>query len=348
MLKLAGLIIDGYDDPELVNNPNFKSSGLPAADEIANLQDRDFALIIKTASGTHRKFPVASPALVKVAAAYFNNYSHQLPGSMRKAAQFRIQQAAGEQGVALDGDVATPVDYVSGYSFTVSGDRMQPSQSITKEAAFDLAKNEWLANFGRMTPAERVVSAHSLSKVAEIDDQRILDYVPKNGYGPNFAHGMDQRARIAREDTIKHAQFLDLQGRMTAMDSKRGAILLDQFDKMAGFTGRVPDAYVTCWGGSTKLASCDMTSLQQNQVANLAVNFPGVVRQAFSTEVANRFLRAPIQYYNYVASPAVKKAIDALVKKLPKKDDEEVDSDDMKELKDKLEDNEYIPWSKHK
>jgi len=346
MLKLAGLIIDSYDDPEFVNNPNLASSGVPSSDAIARLQDRDFAILIKTASGTHRKFPIASPALVKVSAAYFNTYGHQLPEDMRKAAQFRIQQAAESSQIKLAGSVAEAVYTPSQFTFTVTGEAMPQTESLSKQAAFDLAQQEWLANFGRMTPAERVVSANSLNKVAQVTDQRIMDYVPKSSYGPNFEIGMRQRDTLLKEDVVKHAQFMDLTARMVNMDSKRGAVLLDQLDKSAGLVGRVPDAFMTCWGGGIKLASCDMTSIEQNQVANLAVNYPGVVKQVFSPDVANRFLRGPIQYYNYVASPAVKKAIDSLIAKLPKKEDEEVETEDMKELKEKLEENKYIPWSK--
>lgn len=349
MIKLAGLIIDSYDDPEFVNNPNLSSSGVPSSDAIARLQDRDFAILIKTASGTHRKFPLASPSLVKVSAAYFNTYGHQLPTEMRKAAQFRIQEAAESANVKLAGAVAEPVnssEFANKFSFTVTGEAMPQSEPITKQAAFDLAQQEWLANFGRMTPAERVVAAYNLSKVASITDQRIMDYVPKDGYGPNFENGMKQREAILKDDIIKHAQFCDLKTRILDMDSKRGAVLLDQMDKSAGIVGRVPDAFVTCWSGAVKLASCDMTSVEQNQVANLAVNYPGVVKQVLAPEVANRFLRGPIQYYNYVASPSVKKAIDALIKKLPKKEDDEVETEDMKEIKEKLEENKYVPWSK--
>lgn len=346
MLKLAGLIIDSYDDPEFVNNPNLASSGVPSSDAIARLQDRDFAILIKTASGTHRKFPLASPALVKVSAAYFNTYGHQLPEDMRKAAQFRIQEAAESSQIKLAGAVAETVNPQGQFTFTVTGEAMPQTESLSKQAAFDLAQQEWLANFGRMTPAERVVSANALNKVAQVTDQRIMDYVPKAGYGPNFENGMKQREALLKEDIVKHAQFLDLKNKLTSMDSKRGAVLLDQLDKSAGIVGRVPDAFMTCWSGAVKLASCDMTSIEQNQVANLAVNYPGVVKQIFSPEVANRFLRGPIQYYNYVASPAVKKAIDALVAKLPKKEDDEVETEDMKEIKEKLEENKYVPWSK--
>lgn len=349
MLKLAGLIIDSYDDPNFVNNPNLSSSGVPSSDVIAKMPDRDFAILIKTASGTHRKFPVSSPALVKVSAAYFNEYGYQLPADMQKTAQVRIQAAANSFGVDLDGAVSKTVITNTAYGsalFTVSGQAMPETETLSKQAAFDLAQQEWLANFGRMTPAERVVSANALNKVAQVTDQRIMDYVPKSGYGPNFETGMRQRDTLLRDDIVKHAQFMELTARLVSMDSKRGAVLLDQLDKSAGLVGRVPDAFLTCWGGGVKLASCDMTSITQNRVADLAVNHPGVVKQVFAPEVANRFLRGPIQYYNYVASPAVKKAIDALIAKLPEKEDEEFESEDLKEMKVKLEENKYVPWSK--
>jgi len=351
MLKLAGLIIDSYDDPDFVNNPNLASSGVPSSDVIAKMPDRDFAILIKTASGTHRKFPITSPSLVKVSAAYFNEYGHQLPADMRKTAQLRIQEAANSFGLPLNGAVSEQIntsDISGSASFTVTGQSMPATESLSKQAAFDLAQQEWLANFGRMTPAERVVSANALNKIAQVTDQRIMDYVPKSGYGPNFETGMRQRDTLLRDDIVKHAQFMDLTSRMVNMDSKRGAVLLDQLDKSAGLVGRVPDAFLTCWGGGVKLASCDMTSVTQNRVADLAVNYPGVVKQTFTPEVANRFLRGPIQYYNYVASPAVKKAIDALVAKLPEKEDEEFESEDLKEMKEKLEENKYVPWSKTK
>jgi len=348
MFKLAGLIIDSYDDPEFVNNPNLNSSGVPSSDVVAKMPDKDFAILIKTASGTHRKFPIASPALVKISAAYFNEYGYQLPDDMRKVAQVRIQEAAAGCGLKLSGAVSETVrlEKTASALFTVSGSAMEQPEGLTKQAAFDLAQQEWLANFGRMTPAARVVSANALNKIAQVSDQRIMDYVPKDGYGPNFEIGMRQRESLLKEDVVKHAQFVALRSKILDMDSKRGAVLLDQLDKSAELVGRVPDAFITCWGGGIKLASCNMTSEKQNRVADLAVNYPGVVKQVFTSEIANQFLRAPIQFYNYVASPAIKKAIDALVKKLPEPEDEAFESEDLKEMKEKLEENKYVPWSK--
>lgn len=324
MIKLAGLIIDSYDDPEFVNNPGLKAAGVPSADAAADLKDRDFAILIKTASGTHRKFPLASPALVKISAAYFNEYGHQLPADMRKAAQFRIQEAANAAGITVSGDAAESASDPGTYTFVVTGEPVDLRVGLSKQATVERAHEEWLANYGRMTPPERAITAHQLHKVASITDSRIMNYVPKDDYGPHFERGMKQRDTLLRDDHIKHAQFLDLKAKLPDMDAKRGAVLLYQLDKMAGIEDRVLDAFLTCWSGPVKVASCSAVDIKQNKVADLAVNHTRQVRQVFSEPVASAFLRSPVQYYLYTASPAVKNLIDSLISKLGTTSDEEI------------------------
>lgn len=315
MIKLAGQIIDSYDDPKFVSDSSAQAR-FPSPAEISALKDRDFAVIIKTAARTHRKYPISTPDLVKVSSAYYNEYSHILDKDMRDAARTRIQQAAQEFNIKLAGAVAEPADATT-FVFNPVSQPKEDVVGITKQAAFDIAVDRFLGQYSRMTPLERALAADELNKLGELNDTRVLDYVPKSEYGPHFANGIRQRMHLVQEDNVKLAQLKNLTKDIVHRDARAGAILLDRFDKTAEIEGRVQDAYLTCWSGFVKKAARDFLSEEERHIETLAKVHADAVKNVFDEMTAHAFLRDPVGFYRAATGP-VKTALTSLVKSVNK------------------------------
>lgn len=321
MLKLAGLIIDAYDDPDFVSHPRASELFL-TPEQVGDLKDRDFAIIIKTASGSHRKYPLATANLVKLASAYFNDYGYQLPVSMRNAARSEIQSAAERFHVKLAGESAKTTDDSGVRTFDATGETIrETSDTISKEAAVRIVEQEIINNFSRMSPTELVLAVSDLAKVAEISDHRLKPYEPRDTFGSNLLSGLTQRESLLQEDTIKLAEFEALLSRFPKIGAKSAAVMLDQFDKRANLVGRVPDAYMTCWGGFHKSAEHSTVGHicpERYKIETLAKSYSEVITSVFSEEVATAFLRNPVSYYENTASAPVKKVLKRLAKMVGK------------------------------
>lgn len=355
MLKLAGLILDPYDDPEFVSNPTVQELGLPSPDEVAGFKNRDFAVIIKTASGAHRRYPVKTAPLVKLSAAYFNEYGHALPENIRAGVRYHLKLAAARHGIELSGEVASPVSGYQPHEFVSVGEPVREDPGLSKEAAFKLAQDEFIARMGSMTPAERALAANDLSKVGEITDRRVQDYVPSSEYGPLFKEGMHQRKVLVQDNVMKKAAFEEIEKALHELDARRGAVILNNFDKLAGIMDRVPDAFRTCWGGFIKQAMPGYTDRQFGvgkldeklyRVATLARAHGAEVRRVFSDDIAMAFLRNPVDFY-YKASGQVKKTLDTLANAVGQKNPKsEIHTDQIQDAKDHIRSGEYAAWSK--
>lgn len=360
MFKLAGRILDAYDDPAFVGNPQAAQIGLPDSAAIEKLPDRDFGIILKTASGTHRRYPLASPALVKVSEAYFNAHGHQLPADMQDAVRYHLKEAAARFNLTLKGEAAAPVSEYRGQIFVVTGEPLQIDEGLDKQAAFDQAQQHFIEQYGRMTPAERALAANHLDKVGEVTDPRIRDYIAKPVYGPNFASGIEQRAVVLRDDPIKLAQLQSLVASIRRMDPARGAVMLHQLDKTAGVSARVMDAFKTCWGGFEKVSASgarhDTTDRQFGvgtlspetyQIETLARAHSDLIKQVFSDDIATAFLRNPIGYYSK-ASGQVKKTLKSLAESVGQKNPKsEVHTQAIPHVRGQIRTGDYTPWSQN-
>ena len=94
MIKVASLVLDCYDDTD-----GQVARGLPAdvhactvdaPDVIAQLADSQFGLVMKTASGLVRKFPLHTDDARKLSFAYYTKTSARLPEEARKMAEARM------------------------------------------------------------------------------------------------------------------------------------------------------------------------------------------------------------------------------------------------------------------
>lgn len=368
MFKLAGTIIDSYDDPEFIDHSMTKTAqsngALPTFETLSEMPDDEFAIVIKTASGSHRKYPIASPNLVTVSAEYFNHYGHQLPDEMRKAAHYRIRAAAKRMGVKLAGVVNKAVIDPGVYTFSLTRDQAPVSlgRRLTKEATYETLRGQFLSSYDRMTPAERAIMAGRLEKVgaALTQDPRIADYIPKKEYGSRFDDGMRQRISLLFDDRIKLAMFRELRENMKTMDARRGAVLLDEFDKRAGLSGRTIDAYRTCWGGFQKAASSSSLSFSptptqfgigdldemEYRIDTLARAHADTLRLVFDEQTVKAFARDPIGYYR-TASGQIKRVLTDLAAQVGQENPHsEVKRHQLAYARGQIRTGAYTPWSK--
>lgn len=353
MIKLAGLILDPYDDPQFVDSPEVKDAGLPMPEDVAGFRDRDFAIIIKTAARRHRKYPVSTSVLTKLSAAYFNEFGSQLPKDMQESVRYHMKLAADRHGITLDGFASRPVEGPKPHEVVSFGEEVEVQPGLGKEAAFAFAQREFLNNVARMTPAERALAANDLSKVGEVDDSRVFDYVPKDEFGPLLGKGLDQRRTALSGNQEKLAALDDLSRRIEGLGARRGAVILDQFDKLAGIRDRVIDAYRTCWGGFVKVADANGRqfgvgglSEETYRIETLARAHGDAVRQVFSDDIARAFLRDPIAYYQS-ADGQVKRTLKALASNVGKRNPKsEIHREQVPSARETIRSGEYTPWSK--
>lgn len=310
MFKLAGLILDPYDDPAFVDHPRTAVS-LPTPDEVARLPDRDFAVVIKTAAGTHRKYPVATPNLLKVSSAYFDEFGAQLPEDIRAAVHCRLADAARRFNVKLAGAAAAPPPDATCFVFSLASEAPAsgPARApATKLAAAAIVQDELIRNFVRMTPSERALAVADLCKTAEVTDPRLTPYRPRDVFGGRLSEGLRQREFVLADEPIKLAQFEALLDDLPKLGARAAAVMLDRFDRSAGLTGRVIDAYVTCWDGVEKRAAADPMQRQHAAIERLATQHAHLVQQTLDEPTASAFLRAPFAFWQS-APAAVKKLL---------------------------------------
>jgi len=326
MFKLAGKVFDAYDDHSRTGRTIAQRAGLPTSDEIAALPDRDFALVVKTASGVQRRYPLATANLVKAAQLYFEAYGDRLPQRARSITAWRIKAAADKFNLGSIGSVtatvqADPPEEAQRTGVVHEQDLMPDETTsalwhgrrLDKVAAALEVQELFLSNYDRMTPAERAVAAHHITKLGEVTDPRVYDYVPKSRFGPKLAEGLRQRRTLVRDDVVKTAQLHELMKTFLSVGPAQSAILLNQFDKQAQIEERVLDAFVTCWGGFTKSAACfDPTSAKHHKLTALSTEHIGSVRSVLDQEITDAFSRDPLGYYER-ALPKVKRVLDHLM-----------------------------------
>ncbi len=293
MLKLAGRILDQYDDPAFVSSPDVTAVGLMSSDAVAALPDRDFAMVAKLASGKHRRFPVPNKKMAAVSAAYFAENGGQLPPEWRTKVAARLREVLGSITEPVVDDTAHGV-------------------SISIDDAKKLAADEFLRNFDRMTPGERVCAASDLHAAGIADDSRILDYVPSPVFGPMLKQGMRDRRAALVGDTTKLAALANLESRFAAIGPIRAACALDEFDRATKIAKRVPDAFRTVWGGTVKPLAPKSDLEEQYRIDTLAKEHAEHVKGVFAEPIASAFLRDPRGYFKN-ATGQIKSVLRTLV-----------------------------------
>ena len=105
MIKFASLLLDFHDDAQFkiahALPADFHSLSINDAEALDALPDHAFALVVKTASGLRRRFPLHDADHLKLSEAYFAETKHMLPAEAVQMATAKFAAAtAGAGGFA--------------------------------------------------------------------------------------------------------------------------------------------------------------------------------------------------------------------------------------------------------
>ena len=110
MIKIASLVLDVYDDEQCKIArrlpPDLQELSVAGEEEVAELPDRLFGLVLKTASGVRRKFPLHTDDAIKLSEAYLDHVEDLLPRDAVVMARAKI-------AAAKDGEAYNDVAYVN-------------------------------------------------------------------------------------------------------------------------------------------------------------------------------------------------------------------------------------------
>ncbi len=257
MFKVAGRILDFYDDPDFIAHIGARNLDLVPLEKVGSLTDRDFAVKIATGNGDVRRWPVYNKTATALSGAYFCEVADSLPENLRNAAGWFLKRAH------LRHDLNLPYGLIEAFPRPVSGlVAIEEEDEVTPIDPSFLAKSaqeDFLSSMGALTPQERFGRANKLFKIAAatgIDlDSRIWDYVEKEKHGPFLRNELRDRHTLVKEGATSHLADAFLRLMSDAVKTGPGAILesLETFDKLAGLDARYDDGlrdpYLAVYGG---------------------------------------------------------------------------------------------------
>jgi len=330
MFKLAGRVLDFYDDPDFVTNLTAQSlfgDKLYAPEEVHSLPDKMFTVKIATRQGTVRKWPVFNKLAVRLSGEYFNAAARELPEDLRNTAGFFLKTAHQRHGLALpsalDQDFPQPETWIVELPSESSSEIMQEPtiQAMTKRA-----QDDFLSSLREMDPEERFNQANAifeLCKKAQVDlDSRIWDYVEKERFGPHLQDELQTRRTMIKEASgdVLAESFIQTLSKFTDQGLRKFAEIILSFDRQAGldseWDGRLRDPYEAVYGGmEMKKQASKESDVLSWKLQTLCMK-PKELERIFEPLFVNQFLNDPIGSYKK-ASPLTKKIILSLVKKIP-------------------------------
>ena len=337
MFKFAGAIVDFYDDPDFLENPddqNLFGGVIFRPEDIKSQPDRYFSVLVKTAAGTHRKFPIHSKAAAAISGGYFNKIASALPDEIRKTAGFFLKQAHLMFGLNL------PVALRESFPAPEAGRLVEwaptpEPEPASRESLVKVAEYAFMDRHRSMHCLEKVEKAFEIAKIAEsvgmpIEEREVWDYVPKEKWGPFVREGLTQREVHINDPMIKEA-FLTIMGHIRDGNPAKAPFLLYEFDKMAGFQNRYGlngfyDPFYTFWGGflMRKEASVEK-DLVEYKLGTIARN-NSILKSIFPENFISKFVRNPKGTYED-ATPEQRKLLDFMMTKIPAEmKEEEADS----------------------
>ena len=257
MFKVAGRVLDFYDDPNFIANIGARSLDLVPLEEVGALTDKAFAVKIATAHGDVRRWPVYNKTATALSGRYFCEVADTLPENLRNAAGWFLKRAH------LRHDLNLPYGFSGVFPRPESG--LVTLEDVPEIAPLDheflakSAQDDYLHAMGRLTPRERFDRANKLFKIAAATgsglDNRIWDYVEKEKHGPWLRDELRDRHTLVKEGASAHLADTFLEVMNEAVSAGPSAIMgaLETFDKLAGLEERYDDGlrdpYLAVFGG---------------------------------------------------------------------------------------------------
>lgn len=279
MFKIAGRVLDFYDDPEFIGSTRAQrllGRHLVPIEAIHKLADENFAAVIVTPTGRVRRWPVFNKIATMLSGAYFCRVRDELPEELRKTAAYHLQKAHAKFGAAvpsgLDEPVASRPDRIVDVSPPSDESRLPPLDWMAKAA-----QQDFLENLGRYAPQERFVRANQIfglfAKAASsldasaddfkeravdlVLDPRVWDYVEKEHAGPYFPEEVKTRHHMLKHGSNQALAdtFVGILKNAKGAGLRKFAEALYRFDKMAELDSRydrgLRDPFLAVFGGLT-------------------------------------------------------------------------------------------------
>ena len=330
MFKLAGRVLDFYDDPDFVTNLTAQSlfgDKLYAPEEIHALPDKMFTVKIATRQGSVRKWPVFNKLAVRLSGEYFNSVAGELPEDLRNTAGFFLKTAHVRHGLslpaALDQSFSQPESWLVELP---QQDTTEIMRAPTIQAMTKQAQDDFLGSLREMSPETRFAQANAifdLCKQAQVElDERIWDYVEKERFGPHLKEELQTRRAMIKEASgdVLAETFVQTLSEFTGHGLRKLAEVIASFDRQAGldveWDSRLRDPYEAVYGGMGMKKQASKESDLLNWKLQTLCMKPHELERIFEPLFVNQFLNDPLGSYK-TASPLTKKIILSLVKKIP-------------------------------
>lgn len=339
MIKIASLVFDIYDDTkgEIARKlPNeYHIVKIAEHSRIEDLHDHQFALVMKTANGLRRRYPVDSPDSIKLSHAYFEQVRHTLHPALIKAAEAKFADPDTNAVAYVDVTVLEPVTEKIAFSNQVFGLNINGRECfpLHDEMLVKTAVSRFPSTMIDLVPSERFQYARNIHKQAAALNVPISDTSPIWLYTANhlnidsLRHAIEQRKEasgfrmstevldqlylaagckikqgsIETDESFRYRQKTSAVSRPLSVDKIVG--VLETFDKLAGFDSEqylrgLLDPFAACF----KMAGYDSNTMMVDGV-DLSKVSPERLNEKFGDEFVNEFKQNPIQVYQSSPDP---------------------------------------------
>jgi len=299
MFKVAGRVLDFYDDPNFITHISARDLDLVPLEKVGSLSDKAFAVKIATPHGEVRRWPVYNKTATALSGRYFCEVADSLPENLRNAAGWFLKRAHLRHDLNLPYGLAGVFPRPESGLVTVEN---EPTvQPLDHEFLAKSAQEDFLHTMSRLSPTERFEHANKLFKVAAATgcglDGRIWDYVEKEKHGPWLREELKGRYALVKEGAAAHLADTFLEVMHDAASAGPGEICaaLETFDKLAGLEDRYDDGlrdpYLAVYGGLAmeKLGSKDedLRSWKLKTLATKGHELGKIFDEAFVSKFVN-------------------------------------------------------------
>lgn len=341
MIKVASLVLDFYDDTDgqVARSLPAEVHGyqIDSPDVVADLADSQFGLVMKTAAGIVRKFPLHTEESRKLSFAYFAKTAEKLPAEARKVAEARMNDKIAVGYIDMTKVSATPKTKTSSvaWGLTLNGKNHFPLHDAELvKVAFD----RFSQTTAGMLPEHTFMYARNLAaranelKVAIAPDSPTRWYTNATVNPSALSHAIELRksaaaGRCATEilddllaATGQIATPTEIEDRET-VEARRNKVAklnlhlikpevivgtLQAFDKLAGLCGHynrrngvahLPDPFASCFREELKTSAKVVDGVDLDSID------PDMLSQMFAPEFTQEFLADPVGTYKAIPQP---------------------------------------------
>lgn len=344
MLKVAAAVMDVYTDLDgsVARSLPAELHELKVTDyaELASLHDWQFGLVIKTASGVQRRFPLHTDDAIKLSKAYFDKTKNVLHPAFVLAAEEKLKDPSSKKVAYVDATILEPQRAKVAFKervwgLTIDGQNCFPlhDETLTKTAIerypgtmveleplerFIYARNieKRASQLGISIPTSSPIRRYTSGAVNKVALRHAIEQRKEAVGGSRYTEVLDQLATAAGcavqrgdlESDDSFAQRAKLASKVTPIDAERIIGILQNFDKLAGlgqqdYLRGLADPFAACF---SKAAYQDSNMIVDG--VDLSGVQPEMLAQAqFDTEFIHSFMQNPCQVY--MSLPAPVKAI---------------------------------------